>query len=510
MSRFFVVVMLLISITVVNAQDAQNPWHLIAFENEREVAFYNTEMIAGIEATAQNVTIVLDNGKEFTHPLALTTFGFEPRKVGTATENEDITTLQWTVRYATGMLYFSEMVSGIAVYTVNGSLVAQFAGKHSEVPVSLASGIFIVQAGSKSAKLFVGASNGGTITQAEINTNTSVYASASVNLQTGDAIKACWSIIANRLTSVEIPNVEKFYFTADNSIVLTMKNGNKNEIAGYQGCVFSIEPVQPDVIFCRFLSMKTMEKTIPVINEFLEGLQETLTSEQKLQDLVKWLKSHPCIIDAIVLCESCIYTNPPMSEILISFKENGITKELILDISMTSPLKVLHFHEDYVPMDVTVKTIKGFTIDKVFDFINSLDHDVERIYSGVYVSAMAPGNLQYILDCLNAKPYTNDGNAWWVTGYLHYLTHQITIFPTLFNMTNKDYQNDWLKSIIDYQLIESMNYDFSGHIIHFRVPEGTEKQWEKEFRKYEFVEWAELNYMRHVILGSIERQNTGR
>ena len=30
---------------VVNAQDADNPWHLIAFENDVEVAFYNTGMI---------------------------------------------------------------------------------------------------------------------------------------------------------------------------------------------------------------------------------------------------------------------------------------------------------------------------------------------------------------------------------------------------------------------------------------------------------------------------------
>ena len=254
--------------------------------------------------------------------------------------------------------------------------------------------------------------------------------------------------------------------------------------------------------FCLHLNSEDMDKTIPIINEFLTGLQKSLNDEEKLQVLTKWLKSHPCIIDAVILCESCIYTFPAMSEIMISFIENGITKDLILDVAMTNPLQVSYFHEHYTPMDVFVKTNKDFTIDKVFDFINSLDFDVKLIYNGVYVSTLPSDNLQYILGSLNSKPYTNDGNAWWTTGYLHYLTNQITIFPTLYDMKNKNYQDDWLKSMNDYQLVETMNYDHSGHIIHFRVPEGTEKQWETELKKYEFVDWAELNYIHHILFGS--------
>lgn len=37
--------LLLMTAVSMKAQDAQNPWHLIAFENEKEVAFYNTEII---------------------------------------------------------------------------------------------------------------------------------------------------------------------------------------------------------------------------------------------------------------------------------------------------------------------------------------------------------------------------------------------------------------------------------------------------------------------------------
>ena len=253
--------------------------------------------------------------------------------------------------------------------------------------------------------------------------------------------------------------------------------------------------------FCLYANVEDFHKTTPIINEYLSILPKRMSDEQQLQALAEWLKTYPCIIDAVILCQSCIYTNPVMSEIMISFKENGITKELILDVVMTNPLRIAGVHEHYKPMQVFVKTKKDFTIDKVFDFINLLDFDVELIYHGVYVSTMPSENLQYILDCLNAKPYTNDGNAWWVTGYLHYLTNQITIFPNLYNMNNKEYQDDWLKSMNDYQLVEKMDYDHSGHIICFRVPEGTEKQWETQFKQYEFVEWTELNYVIHIIFG---------
>ena len=243
MRKIFMVLMLQVTIAVVTAQDAQNPWHLIVFENEKEVAFYNTEMITGIELAAQSVTIVLDNGKEFTHPLAVTTFGFDPRKAGTAMTNESITTPPWNVHYTNDRLHFSEEVNGIAVFTMYGALLAQLAGNHTEVPVSLAAGIYIVQAGGKSAKLFVGSNNGGTITQPEFETKFSNYSHVPIILRASDAIKIYWNITANISTmSVEIPNVENFYFTADNSIVFTMKNGNTIELADYQGVEFALEP----------------------------------------------------------------------------------------------------------------------------------------------------------------------------------------------------------------------------------------------------------------------------
>ena len=254
--------------------------------------------------------------------------------------------------------------------------------------------------------------------------------------------------------------------------------------------------------FCLYLNSESMDETVPIINNYLTILQNSLSDKQKLQQLTGWLKSAPCIIDATIICESCIsgmYT-PTMSEIMISFEENGIVKDFIFDIVMTNPLQVTSYHRPYEPMHVSVKTKRYFTINEVFDFINSLDFDVAQIYSGVYVSTMSSDNLQYILDRLNAKPYTNNGNDWpRVTGYLHYLTNQITIFPYLFNMKNKAYQEDWFQSMDEYKLVEQFAYDHSGYIIYFQVPEGEEKHWETEFKKYEFVEWAELNRIIHII-----------
>ena len=246
MRRIFTVVMLLITVTVVNAQDVQNPWHLIAFENEEETAFYNIEVITGIEANAQSITILLDNGMEFIHPLATTTFGFDPRREGTATANEHITFPQWNVLYANGRLHFSETVNGIAVYAVNGVLVAQFAGNHTEVSIDLVSGIYIVQADGRSAKLIVGANgNGGAAVRSGVEVKTS-YDPNPTSLRAGNAIKIYWNITASNTTvSVEIPSVEKFYFTIDNSIIFTLENGNTIELADYKGIEFAVEPAQP-------------------------------------------------------------------------------------------------------------------------------------------------------------------------------------------------------------------------------------------------------------------------
>lgn len=97
--------------------------------------------------------------------------------------------------------------------------------------------------------------------------------------------------------------------------------------------------------FCLYLNSENMDKTVPVINDYLEGQKSDLNDEQKVQALTEWLKLCPCVIDVTILSVSGIYTLPAQSEIRISFEENGKTEDFILDISMSNPLRATGYHE---------------------------------------------------------------------------------------------------------------------------------------------------------------------
>ena len=254
-----------------------------------------------------------------------------------------------------------------------------------------------------------------------------------------------------------------------------------------------------DIVFCSCLDLENINKTIPIINKFLAGLPVSMSKEQVFQSLETWLKSFSCNIDAKILYRgSLVMVGEQIFGVSISVKDGETVRELELDFAVIDGVGTysqiagyLYYKQDCI----YVKTGQ-ITTAKLFDFINSLDFDVKFIYNGVYVSNMPSDNLQYILDCLNAKPYTNDGGAWWTSGYLHYLTNQITIFPKLYDMKNRDYQDDWLKSMNDFQLIERSD---SGHIIVLWIPEGTGTYWEAKFMEYGFVNWAEMSYSRNII-----------
>ena len=128
--------------------------------------------------------------------------------------------------------------------------------------------------------------------------------------------------------------------------------------------VFSIsgckdEPTEnkEKVDFCSCINTENIAKSIPIIDEFLSELSENMNDEQKLQELVTWLKSHPCIIDADIICHLCSESEPQISEILISFEENGETKDFEFTISMTNPLKIAGYNEKHYPLDIPFREI---------------------------------------------------------------------------------------------------------------------------------------------------------
>ena len=95
--------------------------------------------------------------------------------------------------------------------------------------------------------------------------------------------------------------------------------------------------------FCTYLKTGNMDKTMPFVDEFLSALSHDLTDEQKLDALAAWLEEQPCIVNALVECQSCWITNPRKSEIFISFVENCVTQRHILEVAMTLPLKAHGF-----------------------------------------------------------------------------------------------------------------------------------------------------------------------
>ena len=259
-----------------------------------------------------------------------------------------------------------------------------------------------------------------------------------------------------------------------------------------------------DTNYCSYVSVKNIDKSIPIVTKILDGLPNGLDDEEKLQELATWLKSCPCIIDATVAYKSNFAPNGKWeSEIVISYDENGTTKYFMLEILMTKPLAITGYYGPDKPRDLFVKTKYYYTIDKVLNFINSLKLDIIQIeYSGAYFSSMPHDNLQSIVDALNDKPYFNAGDYGYnwriVYGAVHFYFNKITIVrPTFYNMKNIEYQKDWLKTMINYRLAEAIEDEDAykedhGYWILFRVPKGTEKQWETKFKKYEFVEQVNL------------------
>lgn len=154
--------------------------------------------------------------------------------------------------------------------------------------------------------------------------------------------------------------------------------------------------------------------------------------------------------------------------------------------------------QEFVPEEVSVGIKSGANINEIFNFINQFDHKVDNINSLTFKSDLPSDSLQYVLDFFNEKSYTNDGINWFVTGYLHHQTNQITIFPRLFGMDNAAYQNDWLISMEEMGLSEKHNIELNSGIIRFNVPKGKEIEWENRFENYSIVDWAELNYMADI------------
>lgn len=254
-----------------------------------------------------------------------------------------------------------------------------------------------------------------------------------------------------------------------------------------------------DVELCQCLNMEDVNKTIPIINEFLAGLPNGMSKEQTFEALETWLNSFSCNVDAKILYGTdMIWGQEQMYGVSISVKDNEIVRELKLDFDIidnaTTYSRIVGYV--YYKQDAIHVKTKYTNIDDVFDFINSLELDVKQIEYGTYLSSMDANAdiLQSIIDDLKVKPYTTDS---WVTGHLNWYNANFVIFLKLYDMKNTGYQTDWKETMNKYKLV---NYtDGAEHIVVFYIPEGTGVQWETYFSTYDFVQWAELSYTRYTI-----------
>ena len=220
--------------------------------------------------------------------------------------------------------------------------------------------------------------------------------------------------------------------------------------------------------FCSLVTVENIDKTIPIVNEFLSRLSAGLDDEQQLQILVTWLQSCSCIVDAAVLSQPGNETLP-VSEILISFDENGIRKELIMDVSMEKPLKVTGYREYEDPMEdefclylneenieQTIPIVNGFLCDLNTKFENErrlqeftywlqsqpciMDAGIfnkTNQMSEILISFVENEKIQYLImevsmgNILKVIGYRKiDYSIWKCTEYIDRFVIQLTFFPS--------------------------------------------------------------------------------
>ncbi|MBX2966345.1 MAG: hypothetical protein KF845_09385 [Cyclobacteriaceae bacterium] len=285
-----------------------------------------------------------------------------------------------------------------------------------------------------------------------------------------------------------------------------MKNTWKNALIllvlaiGVSSCSIDREmEFTDDVDFCSNLNLENIDKSIPVINQFLAKLPDGTSKEQTFESLKAWLNSFPCNVNATILYALDLTSgHEQMNGIAIHVNDKEVIRELTLDFAVVDNMIAYSQITGYVYYKqdaIHVKT-KYTDINEVFDFINSLEFGVKQIENGTYLSSLAADTdvLQSIITNLKAKSYTTDS---WVTGHLHWYNANIVVFIRLYDMENKNYQADWIETMNEYQFENYVNG--AKHTIVFYIPEGTGEQWETNFTEYDFVDWAELSHTRYMI-----------
>ena len=142
----------------------------------------------------------------------------------------------------------------------------------------------------------------------------------------------------------------------------------------------------------------------------------------------------------------------------------------------------------FVPGDLMVG-IKGEADTKhVLETINALDFKIKQMQGFFYSIPLPPDSLQSLLSLLNTRPYIfcNGFKA-----YAFYLPSEkcIKMASSLFNMSPQA-QSDFMNLIAQGNWTERHE---DGKYLYLKIPNGSERYWLEELKKYDFVKWTELN-----------------
>lgn len=108
-------------------------------------------------------------------------------------------------------------------------------------------------------------------------------------------------------------------------------------------CKKDSSELSDDEKFCSLVNEQKFDSTGYLVDQYLATLVNQ-NSDTSLASLAKWLEGKSCVDSSSVLCNSCIETLPPQSELSVKFVTNGQSVSLIMDIIMENPMKFRTFH----------------------------------------------------------------------------------------------------------------------------------------------------------------------
>jgi len=94
-----------------------------------------------------------------------------------------------------------------------------------------------------------------------------------------------------------------------------------------------------DKAMCEHVQSNNFDEVISVMNNHLQRFRKN--DDKALEKFASWLNSSSCVKEAKIICDSCMYSLPPQSDIKVVFMFNSHEIVVNLYVLMDEKLKVL-------------------------------------------------------------------------------------------------------------------------------------------------------------------------